>query len=82
MLKKGTRAIVKVGDTRTISVRAGVNYNVLDYGISALCNDFDNEILFRSALEDARTPEDVLVAAKRYYRFQSNKHAIRLVTDY
>ena len=79
MLKKGTRAIVKAGN-RIISVQSGDDFNKLNYGISALSNDFNDEILFRSALEDARTPEDVLAAAKRYYRY--GKIDVSLITDY
>ena len=81
MLKKGTRAIVQVG-CRTISVQSGEDFNKLNYGISALSNDFDNEIMFRAALEDAKTPEDVLKAAKRYYRFRGRVADIKLITDY
>jgi len=81
MLKKGTRAIVQIGN-RVISVQSGINFNKLNYGISALSNDFDEEIKFRSALEDARTEDDVLAAVKRYYRFQSKKNEAKIVTDY
>lgn len=85
MLKKGTRVVIAVSQScdnpyRYISVQSGKNgFNVLNYGISALSNDFKDEVLFRSALEDARTADDVLSAARKYARYNQT---IKEVTDY
>ena len=73
MLEVGQRAIVALTHvncaTRHISVRAGAHgYNVLDYGVSALENDFDDVILLRAALEDACTKKEVLQACAKYKR--------------
>lgn len=81
-MKKGTRAVVQIGNCRTISVQSGTDFNKLNYGISSLSNDFDSEILLRSALEDARTADDVLAAVKRYYKFRNKVGEIKLLTDY
>lgn len=85
MLKKGTRVVIAVSQScgnpdRHISVKSGSDgFNVLHYGNSALSNDFKDEVLFRSALEDAKTSADVMAAARKYARYNQK---IREVQDY